>query len=94
VEAGLEHTVARLPQELDPEPVLLGGDVVHELITQSTGLDLLVAGSRGYGPMRAVLLGGVTGPLLREASCPVVVVPRGVETPFTDLFATHAHAVA
>ena len=38
--------------------------------------DLLVCGSRGYGPMRRVLLGGVSRKLIRRAACPVVVVPR------------------
>ena len=42
-------------------------------------LDLIVTGSRGYGPLRAVLVGGVSGRLLRRAHCPVIVVPRGAE---------------
>ncbi|HEX2411694.1 MAG TPA: universal stress protein [Solirubrobacteraceae bacterium] len=33
-------------------------------------------GSRGHGPMRRVLLGGVSSRLMRRAACPVVVVPR------------------
>lgn len=46
---------------------------------QSGELDLLVTGSRGYGPGRAVLLGSVSGALTRSAACPVVVVPRGAD---------------
>jgi nucleotide-binding universal stress UspA family protein len=42
------------------------------------GIDLLVCGSRGYGPLRAVLLGGVSSYVVAHARCPVVVVPRGV----------------
>jgi nucleotide-binding universal stress UspA family protein len=41
------------------------------------GVDLLVCGSRGYGPVRRVLLGTVSSALLRQASVPVLVVPRG-----------------
>ena len=37
----------------------------------------MVVGSRGYGPLKAVLLGGVSGQLIRSAACPVIVVPRG-----------------
>jgi nucleotide-binding universal stress UspA family protein len=39
-------------------------------------LDLLVLGSRDYGPVRSVLLGGVGHAVLRAAACPVIVVPR------------------
>ena len=35
-------------------------------------LDLLLLGSRGYGPMRRVLLWGVSDKLLRIAPCPEV----------------------
>lgn len=43
------------------------------------GLDLLVLGSRGFGPLRRVLLGSVSSELVREAPWPVMVVPRSVE---------------
>jgi nucleotide-binding universal stress UspA family protein len=49
------------------------------LIDLSRDHDLLVLGSRGYGPLRAVLLGGVSRRVAAEAHCPVVVLPRGVE---------------
>lgn len=39
-------------------------------------IDLLVAGSRGYGPIARVLLGSVSAALVRNAPCPVIVVPR------------------
>lgn len=40
------------------------------------GVDLLVVGSRGYGPMTRVLLGSVSTRLIKMAPCPVLVVPR------------------
>jgi hypothetical protein len=46
----------------------------------------MIVGSRGYGPYRAVLLGSVSGRLVREAACPVLVVPRGVTTPLEEIF--------
>jgi nucleotide-binding universal stress UspA family protein len=43
----------------------------------SHDVDLLVCGSRGYGPLGSVLLGGVSRRLIHRAACPVIVVPRG-----------------
>lgn len=43
---------------------------------EEIGADLLVAGSRGYGPVRRVLLGSVSTHLAHHAPCPVLVVPR------------------
>lgn len=40
------------------------------------GIDLLVAGSRRYGPAMRVLLGSVSTQLIHKAPCPVLVVPR------------------
>jgi nucleotide-binding universal stress UspA family protein len=43
---------------------------------QKDAVDLLVVGSRGYGPAMRVLLGSVSTQLIHEAPCPVLVVPR------------------
>lgn len=51
------------------------GDVVERL-AELTEVDLLFCGSRGYGPARRVLLGGVSTQLARRARSPLVVVPR------------------
>jgi nucleotide-binding universal stress UspA family protein len=40
------------------------------------GVDLLVCGSRGYGPVMRVLLGSVSSRLIQMAPCPVLVAPR------------------
>jgi nucleotide-binding universal stress UspA family protein len=83
----LDRTVDGIDPAVRPRPVLREGDPAHELADASRELDVLVTGSRGYGPLRAVLLGGVTGPLLREAHAPVIVVPRGVDAPLAELAA-------
>jgi nucleotide-binding universal stress UspA family protein len=82
----LDRAAAGLPDDVHAQTVFLAGDAVRQLAAQSAGLDLLVAGSRGYGPLRAVLLGGVTGRLVRVMSCPLIIVPRGHETTFGGLF--------
>jgi nucleotide-binding universal stress UspA family protein len=55
------------------------GDPAQTLIDVSRNLDLLVCGARGYGPLGAVLVGGVTRRLAAEAHCPVMVLPRGTQ---------------
>jgi len=62
----------------DPELAIIEGDPVECLAAASRELDLLVVGSRRYGPLRRVLLGGVSAALIDQVHCPLVVVPRGV----------------
>jgi nucleotide-binding universal stress UspA family protein len=54
---------------------VLIGEVV-ETLSELDDVDVLFCGSRGYGPTRRVLLGGVSTRLVRQARRPVVVVPR------------------
>lgn len=48
-------------------------DALREL---SEAVDLLVIGSRRWGPMARLLLGSTGEALLHDAACPVLVVPR------------------
>lgn len=45
------------------------------LVKLSSVVDLIVAGSRGWGPVRTVLLGSASDKLAHEARCPVLLVP-------------------
>jgi nucleotide-binding universal stress UspA family protein len=63
---------------------VIEGDPAEALAEQGSNLDLLVVGSRGYGPLRRVLLGGVSGHVIQHAPCPVIVVPRGAKESFSD----------
>ena len=78
--------VATLPEDVAAEPLVIMGSPERELAQQSEHVDLVMVGSRGYGPHRAVLLGSVSGQLVRDASCPVLVVPRGLAAPLEELF--------
>jgi nucleotide-binding universal stress UspA family protein len=66
----------KLRPGVDVGAEVLHGDPVERLIERSAHLDLLLLGSRAYGPLKRVLLGSVSSPLLRQAECPVIVVPR------------------
>jgi nucleotide-binding universal stress UspA family protein len=70
------------------------GDPAEVLIAVSEHLDLLVCGSRGYGPLRAVLLGSVTRRVVADARCPVLVLPRGVQAPLDALAGERVDAQA
>jgi nucleotide-binding universal stress UspA family protein len=73
----LDRALAGLPEGVRGTGELLYGEVVDELaMVGDRGVDLLVCGSRGYGPVRRVLLGTVSAGLVRQASVPVLVVPR------------------
>jgi len=52
------------------------GEPAGVLAAHSRELDLLVVGSRGYGPVRHALVGNVSWAVMRTAACPVIVVPR------------------
>ena len=71
----LEAAVAGI-ETAGAESQLEVGNPANVLADASEGLDLLLIGSRGYGPMHAVMVGGVSGQVVREAACPVIVFPR------------------
>jgi len=73
----LDRVIAELPDGVPASGKLLFGEVVDELsMAAERDVDLLVCGSRGYGPVRRVLLGTVSSALVQQASIPTLVVPR------------------
>jgi nucleotide-binding universal stress UspA family protein len=73
----LQRAIDRLPTARSAGGEMLSGAAAGALAAASADLDLLVCGSRGYGPLRTLLLGGTSHTLVRRASCPVLVVPLG-----------------
>ena len=65
------------PAGLEVHAEVLEGDPATVLLDAAGHSDLLVLGSRGYGPVKRVLLGSVSVELLRSSSTPVLVFPRG-----------------
>jgi nucleotide-binding universal stress UspA family protein len=73
----LHDAVAALDPDLRALPVLERGDPVKKLLEAAEmGVDLLVLGSRGFGPVMRLLIGSVSSRVIRGAPCPVMVVPR------------------
>jgi len=80
LEDEIESASATLPRGVPVGTRVVDGNAVDAIATAAEfGVDLLVVGSRGWGPVRRVLLGSVSARLLRVAPCPVLVVPRPVD---------------
>jgi nucleotide-binding universal stress UspA family protein len=94
VKENVDEVAAGVPDDIAAQGVTATGEAADLLTAQSQNLDLLVMGSRGYGPLHAVVSGGVSGHLVRSAHCPVIVVPRGIEAPLGALFGGAAETVA
>jgi nucleotide-binding universal stress UspA family protein len=85
----LERSKAVAKQEMDEAlkelAVEASGDValgtpVDALVELSGDVDLLVLGSRAWGPVRRTIMGSTATKLMRRAHCPVLVLPRGAAT--------------
>jgi nucleotide-binding universal stress UspA family protein len=77
LEREIAEALEELPRGLRASGEVLSGEAAKTLVSKAEeGIDLLVMGSRGYGPARRVLLGGVSSKLARSAPCPLLVVPR------------------
>lgn len=59
------------------------GVAVEELALYSASIDLLVVGSRGYGPLGRLIHGSTSQQLARSARCPLLVLTRGARQDLT-----------
>ena len=80
----LDDVVARREREMQELEGVQGhagyGLPGEELAAFSRGLDLLIVGSRSYGPVRRLIHGSTSNYLLRHARSPVLILPRSGET--------------
>ena len=87
--ASIHHEVDEARERIaalgDVEPHAAYGDPVEELTVYSASVDLLVVGSRGYGPFGRVVYGGVAQRLARTARCPLLVLTRSARTVLHEL---------
>lgn len=73
--------------EIDAEISVMVDEPADALTAVTRHIDLLVMGSRGLGPHRAVVLGSVSRKVISGSSCPVVVIPRGADARRDELLA-------
>lgn len=59
------------------EPIVLGGQTVAAIreFAERVGADMIAAGSHSHGRFERFMLGSVSTGLVRNATCPVLVVP-------------------
>jgi nucleotide-binding universal stress UspA family protein len=63
---------------------VLVGDPAGELILATELLDLLVLGSRRWGPVKRLALGSTSEHVIRHTACPVLVPPRRAHAEHAD----------
>lgn len=76
--ATLDAAAASLPSDITATTKVVGEEPADALAHEANAPgSLIVVGSRGYGPVRRVLLGSVSRALARKAQAPIVIHPRG-----------------
>lgn len=78
VDAILGQARAKLESLGGVEPHVAYGRPAEELALYGASVDLLVVGSRGYGPLRRLVHGSTSSALTRKARCPLLIIPRGL----------------
>jgi len=84
-----DDAIARARHELDKDwpaveadaEAIEGGLPADMLLDESEQSALLVVGNRGHGGLGTLLLGSVSEHIVRNARCPVVVIPHGWAEP-------------
>lgn len=77
----IDRRAARLARFNGVHGVVTYGDPRDELVQAGKGLDLLIVGSRGYGPVGRLIHGSVSRYLVRHATCPLLVLARPTDLP-------------
>lgn len=89
VEAAHLHRDVRIVTHANPDhaadvvvdELAIYGHPTSALLIAATHASLIVVGTRGRGPLRALLLGSVSQSILRSSTVPIVVVPAGAGLP-------------
>ncbi len=81
IEEMLKEANGRLEELPDVEGHAVYGLAGEELAVFGDQVDILVVGSRGYGPVKRLVLGSTADHLQRHARCPLLVLPRIATSP-------------
>jgi nucleotide-binding universal stress UspA family protein len=95
IDVMLSEAVARMAKLSGVKGSAVYGLAGEELARFSRELDMLIVGSRGYGPFKRLVVGSTSDYLERHAHCPLLVLPRTAHmgagaTPSTEDLREHA----
>lgn len=76
IDESLARAKARMKQLPDVEGHAIYGLAGEELAVFGNAVDLLIVGSRGYGPLERLVHGSTSNYLQRHARCSLLVLPR------------------
>lgn len=85
---GLDERLQEASDRMEQLPGVHGHAVCgltgEELATYANTVDLLIVGSRGYGPMKRMMLGSTSSYLQRHARCSLLAMPRSLVADTAD----------
>jgi len=81
IEVMLQEASGRMKELPDVEGHAVYGLAGEELAAFGDQVDILVVGSRGYGPVKRLVLGSTSDFLQRYARCSLLVLPRAAASP-------------
>jgi len=84
IDVMLQEATSRMSKLPDVEGRAVYGLAGEELAAFGDQVDLLVVGSRGYGPVKRLVLGSTSNYLERHARCPLLVLRRSAISPGED----------
>ncbi len=76
IDVMLSEASAQMAKLEDVKGSAVYGLTAEELARFSRGLDILIVGSRGFGPLKRLVMGSTSDYLERHAHCPLLVLPR------------------
>jgi nucleotide-binding universal stress UspA family protein len=76
-----DRALAALGADIPVQVEARVGQPSQELVSHSRRMDLMVLGSRGYGPPRTMLFGSVSAQVVPAARCPVMILAAGAQMP-------------
>lgn len=77
----LDTARRRVGERVPVRTEIVEGIAADELARAAATADILVTGSRRYGPVKRLVLGSVTAGLIHHVAVPVLVLPRGARVP-------------